>query len=59
MKYIIDLLYLLIALGVVFLILWVFERYISPIPSIVKGIVILIMILIALIWFLGNSGVIH
>lgn len=50
MHILIELLYILIFLSVVALILWVFERYIWPVPNIVKGIVILIAILGCILW---------
>lgn len=56
MSTLISLLYLLIFLGVVALILWVFERYIWPIPNIVKGIIILIVILGAILWFVNGHS---
>jgi len=56
MQILVQLLYLLIFLGVVALILWVFERYIWPIPTIVKGIIILLVILGAILWFVNGHS---
>lgn len=48
---------ILVILALLILVMWLFEKFVSPIPQVVKGVVIFVVAAILIILAIANKGI--